>query len=214
MTDIFQEVDEEVRHERYKQLWKKHGWVVVVAAVALIVGVGGYEAWNAYRQDRQLEEAARYGEAMGTIQNGNLEAGVEAMSRLAEDGSYGYAQLAAFEAARAQIEAGRTEQGVAAYRAIAGSADYDDSLRDLARLLAVMHGIGLGDPAGLQDEIAPLTEAGNPFRPAALELSALLALEQGDRATARQRYAAIADDTAAPQGYRTRATQMLATLGE
>ena len=214
MTDIFQEVDEEVRHERYKQLWRKYGWVVIAAVIALVVGVGGYEAWKAYRQDQQLSEAAAYNEALATIQNGNLEAGAEAMSQLAEDGSYGYAQLAAFEAARARIEAGQVQQGVDAYRAIAADGGVDESLRDMARLLTVMHGIDLGDPAGLQGELAPLTEEGNPFRPAALELSALLALEQGDRATARERYAQIADDTSAPQGYRTRATQMLATLGE
>lgn len=214
MTDIFQEVDEEVRHERYKQLWQKYGWVVIAAAVLLIVGVGGYEAWKAYRQDQQLEEATRYTQALDALQAGNVENGLDTLTQLAEDGSYGYSQLAAFEAARARIEAGDLAAGVAAYRGIAEDSDVDSSLRDMARLLAVMHGLDQSDPANLQAELAPLTEPGNPFRPAALELSALLALEQGDTAAARERYTQIADDTSAPQGFRTRAAQMLTALGE
>lgn len=214
MTDIFQEVDEEVRAERYKKLWQKYGWIVIAAAVVLVIGVGGYEGWKAYRQDLQLEESTRYSNALETIESGNAQQGVAELTALAEEGSYGYGELAAFEAARARIEAGEVEAGVAAYREIAEDGSADPSLRAMARLLAVMNGLEQGDPADLQADLAPLTETGNPFRPAALELAAMIALRQGDTQTARERYAQIADDPAAPQGLRTRAAQMLNGLGD
>lgn len=213
MTDIFQEVDEEVRAERYKKLWQKYGWVVVTAAVLLVIGVGGYEGYKAYRMDQQLEESTRYASGLAAVESGNAQQGIAELSALAAEGSYGYAGLAAFEAARARVESGDAEGGVAAYRAIVEDGSVDSSLRAMARLLAVMHDLDQGDPAALQSELEP-TQAGNAFRPAALELSALLALRQGDQAAARARYTEIADDPAAPQGMRTRAAQMLTGLGE
>ncbi|MEX2408419.1 MAG: tetratricopeptide repeat protein, partial [Rhodovibrionaceae bacterium] len=179
MTDIFQEVDEEVRAERYKKLWQKYGWVVIAAAVLLVIGVGGYEGWKAYRQDQQLEESVRYSSAMDAIGSGNAQQGIAELEALAEDGSYGYSELAAFEAARARIEAGEVEVGVAAYREIAADGSADPSLRAMARFLAVMNGLEQGNPADLQAELAPLIEARNPLRPAALQLSAMIALQQG-----------------------------------
>ena len=214
MTDIFQEVDEEVRHERFKQMWRKYGWIVVAAAVLLIVGVGGYEGWKAYERDRQLGESAQFSQALNKADNGNLEAGIAELSTLATEGAYGYGDLAAFEAARLRIENGDLAGGVATYREIAGDSSVDPSLRQMARLLAVMHGLDQGDPAALEADLEPLTQEGNPFRPAALELAALLALRQGDAEAARQRYALVADDATAPQGIRTRAAQMLSALGE
>lgn len=213
MTDIFQEVDEEVRAERFRKLWQKYGWIVITAAVLLVVGVGGYEGWKAYREDQQLQESSRFSSAVDALEAGETQQGLAALESLAAEGSYGYAQLAAFEAARAKIEAGDTAAGVAAYRDIATDDAMDPSLRSLARLLAAMNGLEQGDPASLQADLEPLTETGNPLRPAALELSALIALRQGDVAAARERYSQIADDPAAPQGIRTRAAQMLNGLG-
>jgi hypothetical protein len=48
----------------------------------------------------------------------------------------------------------------------------------------------------------------------AMELSAILALRQGQKDQARQIYTEIADDLAAPAGLRTRAAQMVAALKE
>ena len=50
MSDIFQEVDEEVRREQLKKLWDRYGIYVVAAAfmvVAAIAAWRGYEWWQA-----------------------------------------------------------------------------------------------------------------------------------------------------------------------
>ena len=38
MADIFNEVDEEVRRERLKQLWDRYGIFIIGLAVLLVVG--------------------------------------------------------------------------------------------------------------------------------------------------------------------------------
>ena len=45
MSDIFQEVDEEVRREQLKKLWDRYGNFVVAALILVVVGVA---AWRGY----------------------------------------------------------------------------------------------------------------------------------------------------------------------
>ena len=50
VTDIFREVDEEVRREQLKKLWERYGTLLIAACVLLVVAVGGwrtYEWWEA-----------------------------------------------------------------------------------------------------------------------------------------------------------------------
>ncbi len=58
MSDIFQEVEEDVRRERYEQLWKKYGNYMVAAAIVVVMAVGGYQLWKTYdlRQREQISD--------------------------------------------------------------------------------------------------------------------------------------------------------------
>ena len=62
------------------------------------------------------------------------------------------------------------------------------------------------------DRLAPLTATSNPWRPIALELTAVARLKSGDKSGALEVYKTLADDVAAPQGLRARAAEMAAAL--
>ncbi len=56
MSDIFREVDEDIRHEKYRRLWDRFGSWVIAVAVLIVVGTGGYRGWL-YWQDTQSQSA-------------------------------------------------------------------------------------------------------------------------------------------------------------
>ena len=64
MSDIFREVDEELKQEHYKKLWKKFGPTVIGVVVVIVAAVGGYQAWQAWDLDRRLDESDRYAAAL------------------------------------------------------------------------------------------------------------------------------------------------------
>ena len=214
MTDIFKEVDEELRQEHYKKLWDKYGRYLIAAAVALVLAVGGYQAWTAWEKSQREDNSNRYSAALSLLDEGRAEEAEMAFSQLGGPGDQGYAILASLQSARLKAEAGDLEGAVAIWDALAANQAAGEAFRGAATLLSVTHQIDSGDPGQLEARLAPLTQAGQAFRPSALELSALLALRRGDSATARERYTAIVDDIAAPSSLRTRASQMLAVLGE
>ncbi len=213
MTDIFREVDEELRQEQAKKLWQRYGRYVIAAAVVLVVGVGGYQAWQAWDLQHRTELSERYAAALDLVGTGDTAAADQALTEIVGEGG-GYGTLAAFTQARLRAEAGDSTGAAELWDRIADSEGEGSALRQIAILLSVMHRMEQDDPAELEARLAPLTEVGQAFRPSALELSAAIALRQGDKARAREIYAGIVDDLAAPPGLRARAAQMLQALEE
>jgi hypothetical protein len=69
------------------------------------------------------------------------------------------------------------------------------------------------DPTQLEQRLAPLSAAANPWHYSATEALALIAQRKGDAKRATELYKQLADDLAAPPGIRARAAEMLAVLG-
>lgn len=213
MSDIFREVDEDVRKERMMLLWKRYGVLVVGAAVLLVVLFGGWKAYESWRDSERREAANSYAAALARVE-GDPVAALRALESQATPGEDGYALLAALQAARLRASAGDLQGAVADWEAIRDSGDLPRVYRDMAGLFIVQHRFQDADAEQLEADLAPLLDPASPVRPAALELSALLALREGDQATARSRFAELTDDPATPLAMRQRATRLLDTLPE
>ena len=213
MADIFQEVDEELRQENYLKLWRKYGGVLIGVVVAIIVVTAVYVGWRDYRTAQRLEEGARFVEAVDLAASEQTEAALAALASLAQEADTGYATLASLRQAALLADGGDVAGAVAIYDRIAADADVDRGFRDLAVILSTLSTLETSAPDAMLARLGPLTSEGNPWRHTALELSALVAQRTGDAGRAREIYAGLADDAEAPPSLRSRATEMLATLG-
>jgi len=93
VSDIFQEVEEDVRRERYEQLWKKYGNVIIAAAVVLVLAVAGYQAWRTYDLSQRQKVSERYREASQAAESGNMVKAETDFAALSKDAPAGYATL-------------------------------------------------------------------------------------------------------------------------
>lgn len=212
MADVFKEVDEALREDRFTKLWKRYSRAVIALAVAVVAAVAGVQGWRAYDLNRRSELSDRYAAALEQAVAGQTAPALNAFADLSNSGDGGYPGLAAFERARMLAESGDLDGAVATWGRIAENTALGPGFRSVAVLLSAMHRLDDGDPAALRERLEPLAVVGQPFRASALEMLALLALREGDRETAREHYTKIADDRAAPSGVRARAAQMLAAL--
>ena len=215
MGDIFREIDEELRQERYEKLWKAYGKYVIAAVVAIVLVFGGVRGWDHYRTKQRENDSARYQSAAVFEAEGKKKEAAAVFAALAEKGTDGYRTLARFRQAALRAESGDVAGALAIYDALAADSDLSATLREAAVVFAVMHGIDQPDAdlAALKGRLSPLIRDGGPWRHSARELAGLLALRQGDGAAARKSFTAVVDDVAAPAGLRARATQVLAVIG-
>jgi hypothetical protein len=210
VSDIFQEVDEEVRREKLKQLWERHGNLIVAFALLIVLAVGGWRGYDWWKNRKAAESGAAFEAAVALAESGKQAEAQAAFSKLAQEGSSGYRMLARFREA-AGLAKTDPAAAVKAYDSLAAESALGRSLQDLA---AIRAGLILVDTAPLADlnaRLEPLTAADRPFRHTARELLALGAWRTGDAATAKRWFDLIATDAETPAGTRQR-IEVLMTL--
>ena len=212
--DIFREIDEELRQERFEKLWRSYGRYLIAIGVALVISVVGWQVWDHYRTTQREAASMQFTTAERLAAEGKSAEAAALFASLADRSAGGYEYLSRFRQAALRAESGDAAGAVSLYDALAGNDGLDPTLRDAATVFAVMllADDPKGDVAALRARLDPLLSADRPWRHAARELSGLLALRAGDRKAARERFAEIADDLQAPQGMRARAAQVLAVI--
>jgi hypothetical protein len=210
LSDIFQEVDEEVRRERLQQLWERHGNLIVALALLIVLGVGGWRGYDWWENRKAAESGAAFEAAVALAESGKQDEAQAAFSKLAKEGSSGYRVLARF---REAAELAKTDPAAAvkAYDSLAAESALGRSLQDLATIRAGLILVDTATPTELATRLEPLTATDRPFRHTARELLALGAWRAGDAAAAKRWFDLIATDIETPAGTRQR-IEVLMTL--
>jgi hypothetical protein len=212
VSDIFREIDEELRRDNLLKLWARYGRYVIAAAVLALLVAGLVVAWRDHQLALRQAQSARYTAAVALLRDGKNAEAAKLFGTIAGEGG-GYAVLASFERAEALAKAGNRKAAAAIYEQIAASSAQPEVFRDLAKLLTALDEFPDVDPKAIVERVAPLTAKGNPWRPSALELMALARVKSDDRRGALALYKQLADDPSTPQGLRARAAEMAAALG-
>lgn len=213
MSDIFQEVDEEVRRERLQQLWERHSNLIIALALLLVLAVGGWRGYEYWEGQKAAEAGAAFEAAVALSEAEKHPEAQAAFAKVVAEGTAGYRALARFREAN---ELAKTDPVAAAkaYDALAADSSTGRALQDAA---AIRAGLILVDSASLADlttRLEPLTAADRPFRHIARELLALAAYRAGDTAAAQKWFDLIATDTETPAGTRQRIEVLMTLTGK
>lgn len=213
MGDIFREVDEELKQERYERLWRQYGKYLIAAAVIVVAAVAAWQGWSSYRVSQQEAGGLEFSAATRLVREGRIEQAETAFATLSA--SAGYGVLSRFHQASIRAAGGDHASAVDIYDRLAADRDTPPSLRGLATVLAGLQALRVREipPDAISDRIAPLTGPGAAYRHIAQEILAMVAQRAGDRETAVSYYRKLVDDAETPSGIRTRAAQMLNILG-
>jgi len=212
LSDIFREIDEELRKENLAKLWARHGRWVIVAAVLLVIATAIGVGWRQYRDQRSAADGVRFAAALDLVRDGKDKDAVDAFAAIAQQAGAGHAMLARFEDAAIKTRTGDTAGALAIYDQLAADTSDDPVYRAAATLLAAGVALDKGDAAGAIQRLKPLTDGVSPWRPFAIELTGFAQLKAGDNAGARKSFQQLADDPNAPASARQRAAQMIAAL--
>lgn len=213
MSDIFREVDEDLRRDRAEHLFKKYGGAMIAGVVLIVAATGGYSFWRHWQAQKKEEQTAALVTAIAQSAQGP-EKGVEALAAFAGSANPSLAAIAQFNAAALMIRQGKPAEAATVYDGIAANGSVPAEYRDLATLLAVMQRTDGGDPAQLTAKLQPLTADASPWRFTARELTAVLAVRAGDTEKARTLFKQLADDQQAPSGVRSRASDLASLYGK
>lgn len=197
MSDIFHEVDQDIRQEKYRRLWDRFGIWIICVAVLIVVGTGGYRSWVYWQETESQKAGDTFFEAVRLSETGETAEAERLFSELA-DSIGGYPVLVRMRAAQDLSRSDRTGEAIAQFEAIAQDSSVDSALRSIAALRAGYLAVDTENYAAIADKVEGLTGDDNPFRAGAREILALSAWKEGNIETARRWIAALSADQATP----------------
>jgi hypothetical protein len=211
VTDIFHEVEEEVRRERWEKLWKEYGDYIIAAAAFIVIAAAAWQLWRFYEQREQLRSSSEYLAAQQLLDSGQAPAAAEAFGKLAASAPHGYAAISRLQEAGALLTAGRTPDAVKLYMEIANGDD--PILANVARIRAAWALAETASRADLEKLLAPLTDPSNAWNPMAREILAYSDYRNGKTAAALAEYKRLSTDKKSPDTLRQRSLAMATYLG-
>ena len=209
MSDIFQEVDEEVRREQLKKLWERYGTLLIAACVLLVIAVGGWRAYEWWETKKAGEAGTAFQAAVVLSAEGKTKEAEEAFAKLATGGTSSYRMLARF---REAAELGRRDPkgAVAIYDQLAADGSLGRVLQDLAALRAGTILVDTAPYSEIVQRLEPLTAADRAFRHSARTMLALAAWRAKDQTAMRKWSDMILADAETPSGTRGQIQMLLA----
>jgi hypothetical protein len=211
VSDIFREVDEEVRREQFKKLWDRYQNLVIIGAVLIVAAVAGWRGYEWWTAKKAMEAGSAFEEAITLSEAGKHAESSAAFARIATDGTAGYRYLARL---RQATELAQTDpkSAITAYQQIAADSAAGPVLRDLAALRAGSLLIDQGNYAEARKILEPLAGSDRTFRHTARELLALAAWRSGDVAEIKRWSDMMSTDPQTPPATRSRVEMLMALV--
>jgi hypothetical protein len=210
VSDIFREVEEEVRRERVQKLWKQYGDYVIAVAALLIIAAAAYKLWGYYEQRAREKASNEYAAAQQLLESNRADQAATAFAKLADSAPSGYDVVARLQNADALAAEGNRDQAIALYKKIA--AGDDPILASVARIREAWALVETAPRLQIETLLAPLTDPTNPWRFMAREILAYSDYRTGKLKAAQKEYETLAGETDAPIGVRQRANAMATFL--
>ena len=207
MSDIFREVEEDVRRERMQKLWKAYGNYAIVLLALVFAGIGGWQFW----QRHEIAERQKISDAFIAAQRiTNPGAAAGAFVDLARTAPKGYSLVARLSQANAMLASGQGPGAIDLYKQIAK--EDNGIIGAVARLRAAWALADSGKRSDLTELLGPLDQPGGAWRQSAREVLAYADYRGMNSKAAMAKYSELALDPESPEALRSRAKAMLQYL--
>ena len=207
MSDIFQEIDEDLRQDKVARLWKAYGKYLIALAVFIILVIASYRFIEHKNEKNREQTSELYELASETGRSGDKKAAIELLSDEMFDENIGYSIISKLKKAALAKSNNDLEGTEIVLKEIITNEDIPLYLRDLARLK-----LFASDSDNNSSQLEVLIEEEGPWRFLALELKGGIQLEGGNLKEARSIFKELTDDANTPNNLRRRASEILKAL--
>lgn len=211
MVDVFEEVEDQIRIERYRGLaMRVLPWALGVGAAALIVALA-FWGWDSYTRSQADKASETYMAALEATAQGDTSGAYAKFGEVAKSPAKGYRALALMAQGGMRMEAGKPDEAVKLWDEAAAAAT-DPVLGDLARLKSAFALLDTAPYKDIEGRLTPLMEDNRPYRLPAREALAFAKLMAGKPAEAKADFTYLSQVLGASDGMRRRAQAAIALI--
>ncbi|HYC69463.1 tetratricopeptide repeat protein [Brevundimonas sp.] len=211
MVDVFDQVEEELRSDRYKRLART--WLPVVGGVLLVALIAALAWWGWQKMETSKADKASiaYQRGLESLESNNPVGADAAFVQAAKEGNAAYKSLALQHRAGIAAQANRIPEAVELLEEAAG-ASRDPLLADAARWKAALLLMNTATLEDIQARLEPLMQEDRPLRAFARESLAMAQLQHGKAAEARSTLVVLKNSLDTPRELSQRADLAIAII--
>lgn len=211
MSELFDEVDEDVRRDQLKKLWDQYSIYIVAGALLIIASVGGWRGYQYLEAKKAAEAGAAFDKAVELSDASKHTEAEAAFADLAAKAPAGYRVLARLRMAT-EVASRDAQAAAKMFDEIAADSSVGAAEQDLARIRAAQLLLEGSTYPNMKQRLDAAAAPGATFRHTARELLALSAWRANDAVATRQWLDLIANDGDTPSSLRSRAEALQALL--
>ncbi|HZZ35512.1 MAG TPA: tetratricopeptide repeat protein [Caulobacteraceae bacterium] len=211
MVDFIEEVEEQLRSDRYRALaWRIAPWFIA-AFVAVVVGWLGAWGWTTLQARNVAKASQAYDKALQALAQNDETGAFTDLDAVAKSGPPAYKALALMQQGNIRLSANKADEAAAFYDKAAKAAP-NPVIGDVARMKAVWALMDTAPYPQIETRLKPLMGEKKPMDLYAKEALAMAKLAAGRTAEARSELQALTLTLGAPQGMRARAQAALGVI--
>ena len=133
---FIREVNEDLRSDFFKEMWRRYGRLIISVAVLIVVGTAAKSGYEYYRTTQASASGDKFLSAMKLATDKKADDSLAAFKELESSGFGSYPVLARMRSATLTAEKGDAKGAIAAFKAIGTDTSIPQAIRDAARLRA------------------------------------------------------------------------------
>ncbi|WP_158818124.1 tetratricopeptide repeat protein [Methylocapsa sp. S129] len=208
MSDIFREVDEDVRRDKAAEFWKKNQNYIIAVAALIVLATAGWRFYDYRRLQAAQAAGAQFEQALELDRTGKTTEAASALAKIAAEGPQGYRLIARLSEAALQAKTDPAG-AITAYDALAQDAAIGSLFQETARLRAALLRLDAGQTDQAKAALEPLAAPTGAYRHTAREMLAMVALQAQDYEGAGKWLDMVVADPDAPRNVRQNAELLL-----
>ena len=180
MTDLLDEIQEDLKEERYSRIVRKLSKIFFILAAAILIFTSVY-VWKE-RASNELQQSLSiiFNKAIVSAENDQLDEAISYFDQVIEHSHQQYAALAYLQKAAILIKQNKHEQAQVTLLKMIEHKHFDLAFRELAQVVFLGNQLKINNIEDPQNSemLSRLTKSNKPWQLSALQLKALYDLKQ------------------------------------
>ena len=212
-TDAFiREVDEDVKNDNFKVLWKKYGAYIVAFVVIAVTSAVCFDRIKLWKMEQNQIKTENY--MMAAQIRENPDETIAALQKINADSKGILSDFAKLQIANVLLSQEKTDEALTTLQSLIDEENTDPAVKNIALIKFASYKVDTLSFDELEKLLQPVLENKSSWTPIAKDLLAISAIRNGDIDTAKQIYTEILKTKDLPEGFKSKIQDMLTSISD
>lgn len=206
MSELIEDIQEDIKREDLITFWKKYGKIIVAFVLLFATAALSYTYWTFHQEQKKIEQAQAYEKLLLGIDPASPQDSLKELSDLARDGSPGYRLLAGL------VAAGFSSDPALDLKNLSENPDIEKAFQEISLILSALADLDRSSPRAVLEMLAPFERSASSLRPLAREISGYAMLRLNNVDTALNLFQNLMHEQMATAAIRSRSQAMVSYI--